>query len=75
MNKAVIEIDQSQLLHALEKLPQKELKKIVDTIFMKGLIEKPNFEEVAAKTRRIIKKRGLTPDVVEEAVRWARKQK
>lgn len=75
MNKAVIEIDQSQLLHALEQLPQNELKKIIDTLFMKRLIKKPDFEEVAAKTRKIIKKRGLTPDVVEEAIQWARKQK
>lgn len=75
MNKAVIEIDQSQLLHALEQLPQNELKKIIDTLFMRRLIKKPDFEEVAAKTRKIIKKRGLTPDVVEEAIQWARKQK
>jgi hypothetical protein len=75
MSKATIEIDQSQLLHALEQLPQVELKKIIDTLFMKRLIRKPNFEEVAIKTRKIVEKRRLTPDVVEEAVQWARKQK
>lgn len=33
------------------------------------------FEKVAAKARRIVKKHGLKPDVIEEAIEWARKQK
>ena len=44
-----------------------------------GLPEKKrqtlNFEKVAAKMQRIVKAKGLTPDIVEEAIQWARQQK
>ncbi len=75
MKKAVIEIDSYQLLNALEQLPPNDLKKIIDTLFLKRLFKKPDFEEVSAKARRVIKKEGLAPEVVEDAVKWARKQK
>lgn len=74
MKKAVIEIDDSQLLNALEQLPPDDLKKIIDALFRKKLFKKPEFEEVSARVKRIVKKEGLKPDVVEEAIDWARKQ-
>lgn len=75
MKKAIIEVDRSQLLNALGRLPQNDLKRIVDTLFLKRLFKQPDFEEVSAKTRRIIRKKALKPEVVEEAIQWARKQK
>ncbi|HED01042.1 MAG TPA: hypothetical protein ENN18_11825 [Proteobacteria bacterium] len=75
MKKAVIEIDSSQLLNALEQLPPGDLKKIIDTLFLRRLLKKPDFEEVSTKTRGIVKKEGLAPEVVEEAIKWARKQR
>ena len=75
MKKAVIEVESYQLLNALEQLPPTDLKRLIDTLFLKRLFKKPDFEGIAAKTRRIIRKEGLTPEVVEEAVEWARKQK
>lgn len=75
MKKAVIEIDNSQLLSALEQLPQNDLKKLIDTLFLKRLFKKPDFEEVSAKAMRIVKRKALKPDIVEEAVKWARRQR
>lgn len=44
-----------------------------------GLPEKKrqtlNFKKVTAKMQRIVKAKGLTPDIVEEAIQWARQQK
>ncbi len=74
MKKAVIEVDDTQLLNALEQLPPDDLKKIIDALFLKKLFKKPEFEEVSARVKRIVKKEGLKPDVVEEAIEWARKQ-
>lgn len=37
--------------------------------------KKLNFEEIAAKTIKVIKRRRLKPEVVEKAIQWARKQK
>lgn len=75
MKKAVIEIDNNQIVKALEQLPQDEIKKVIDTLFLKGLYKKPDFEEVSAKTRKIVKKHKLKPEIVEEAIQWARRQK
>ena len=75
MKKAVIEIDNTQLLNALEQLPNKELKKMIDMLFLRRLFKKPNFEEVSAKARKVIRNQGLEAKVVEEAQQWARKQR
>lgn len=75
MKKAVIEIDNDQLVKALAQLPHHEIKKVIDVLFLKGLYKKPDFEETSAKTKKIIKKHELKPEVVEEAIQWARRQK
>ena len=75
MKKAVIEVDDSQLLKALEQLPPDDLKKIIDALFLKKLFKKPEFDDVAAKAKQVVEKEGLKPDVVEEAIEWARKQR
>ncbi|MBI4972491.1 MAG: hypothetical protein HZC16_01595 [Candidatus Omnitrophica bacterium] len=75
MKKAIIEVENYQLLNALEQLPPPDLKKLIDTLFLKRLFKKPDFEDVAQKVRTAVKKEGLTPEVAEEAVEWARKQK
>lgn len=75
MKKAVIEIDSSQLLNALGQLTPADVKKLINELFLKKLFGKPDFETVAAKARRVVKKEGLSPKVAEEAVAWARRQK
>jgi hypothetical protein len=75
MKRAVIEIDSSQLLNALEQLRGKDLKKVIDAIFLRGLFKKPDFEDVSKRAKRVIKRQQLNPNIVEEAVQWARKQK
>ena len=40
MKKAVIEIDNNQLVRALEQLPHDEIKKVIDALFLKGLYKK-----------------------------------
>ncbi|CAG0938304.1 hypothetical protein BROC_00210 [Candidatus Brocadiaceae bacterium] len=37
--------------------------------------KKLNFEEIAARTKKVIEKKRLKPEVVEEAILWVRKQK
>jgi hypothetical protein len=75
VKKAVIEIDSSQLLNALGQLSPNDVKKLINELFLKKLFAKPDFETVAAKAGRVVKKEGLSPKVVEEAIAWAREQK
>jgi pantoate kinase len=75
MKKAVIEIESSQILYALEQLSSEELKKIIDTLFLKRLLKKPELEDVCNKSKKHVSKYGLKPEIVEEAIQWVRKQK
>ena len=75
MGKAIIELDNSQLLKALEQLPPKQLKKIIDTLFSKNLLKKPDFEKVSAKARKIVRKEDIKAEVIGEAIKWARRQR
>jgi hypothetical protein len=75
VRKAVIEIDSSQLLNALGQLPPNDIKKLIDTLLLKKLFRKPDFDTVSAKARRIVKREGLSPDVAKDAITWARKQR
>ncbi len=70
-----IEVDNTQLLKALEQLPPEDLKEIINRLFKKGLFKKPKFDEVSEKVRQVVSKEGITQDVVEEAIKWAREQK
>lgn len=73
MKRAIIEIDSMQLLNALEQLPPQELKSIIDELFLKGLLKKPDFEDISRKAREGVEKEGLKPEIVEESIKWARK--
>ena len=64
MKKAVIEIDSSQLLNALGQLPPNDVKKLIDALFLRKLFRKPEFEAVATKVRRVVRKEGIPPQVV-----------
>lgn len=75
MKKAMIEVDTSQILNALEQLPQADIKKIIDTLFLKKLFKKTDFKTVSKQIKSEIKKKGVKQEVVEEAIEWARKQK
>ena len=37
--------------------------------------KKLNFEEIAARTKKVIEKKRLKHEVIEEAIQWTRKQK
>lgn len=75
MKKAILEIDEDQILNVLEQLPGNDLKRIMDRLFTKGLLKKPDIKSVSAKTKAAVKKSGIGPEIVEEAIQWARKQK
>lgn len=69
MKKTVIEIDSNQLLNALERLPTDDIKKIIDTLILKGLFKKPSFTDVSMRTRKVVKRKDVKPEVVEDAVK------
>lgn len=75
MKKAIIEIDSNQLLGALSQLPSQELKRIIKTLFSRGLYKGPNFDTIAGKVRKSINKHNVPPETVEEAVKWARRKR
>lgn len=59
----------------LSSIPRKEELDYIFWISKFQNKKKPDFEEVAAKVKRVIKRQRLKPEVIEEAIQWARKQK
>jgi ribosomal protein L12E/L44/L45/RPP1/RPP2 len=75
MKKSTIEIDEEQLLYTLEQLSPTNIKKIIDKLLVKKLIEKPDLKKVISKGKKAVRDSGADKQIVEEAIRWARKQK
>jgi hypothetical protein len=74
MKKAVIQIEQTRLLSALEQLPPAELKRIIDTLFLKRFLKKPDYKDVSARAKKVVRREKLAPEIAEETIQWARNQ-
>jgi len=75
MSNPVIELSEKQVISALSQFSPKELKKIMDNLFKKKLYSPPSLDEIAGETSGIVKKERIGSETVEEAIKWARKQK
>jgi len=75
MVNPTIEISKQQVVNALLQLKPKELKNILNTLFKQKLFAPPSLREITKETSSIVKSKNLGPEVVEEAIEWARSQK
>jgi len=75
MANPTIEISKQQVVNALLQLKPKELKKILNTLVKQKLFIPPSLREITKEASSIVKSENLGPEVVEEAIKWARSQK
>jgi hypothetical protein len=75
MNTPTISVSKAQLVDALAQFPPEGLKKLIDELFRKQLYTPRPLEEIAREASRVVKREKLSPETVEEAVKWARAQK
>ena len=74
MADPTIEISKQQVVNALLQLKPKELKNILNTLVEQKLFTPPLLKEITKEASSIVKGKNLGPEVVEEAVKWARSQ-
>jgi len=75
MSNATIEISKKQVLEALVQLSPKDLKYVVGRALRKKSFAPPALKKLTTKGRGIVKQEGLKPEVVRDAVKWARSVK
>ena len=75
MANPTIEISKQQVVNALLQFKPKELKNILNALFQQKLFTPPSFREITKEASSIVKSKNLGPEVIEEAIKWARSQK
>ena len=75
MANPTIEISKQQVVNALLQFRPKELKNILNTLFKQKLFIPPSLREITKEASSIVKSKNLGPEIVEEAIKWARSQK
>ncbi|GBD97709.1 hypothetical protein BMS3Abin06_02610 [bacterium BMS3Abin06] len=75
MRNPIIELSKQQVISVLVQFPPEELKNVIDTLFKQKLFEPPKLEEITREASTIVKREGLNPETVEDAIKWARAKK
>jgi len=75
MPEVAIKLSRENLVEGLSTLPLKEIKGIIDSLIQKKLFTPPSAREICSRASRITKKKGLSVDIAQEAVKWARAKK
>jgi hypothetical protein len=75
MANPTIEISKQQVVNALLQFKPKELKHILNDLFKQKLFTPTPLREITKEASSIVKSKNLGPEVVEEAIKWARSQK
>lgn len=75
MSNPTMEISKKQAINVLVQFSPKELKEIIDTLLKQKAFVPPSLEEITEEAGNIIKHEGLKPEIVDEAIKWARSKK
>ncbi len=75
MNVQTLEFDKKQLIKALVKYTPNELKDIIDELLNQKAFTSSTLDEITNEASTIVKDRSLSPDIVKDAIEWARSKK
>ncbi len=75
MSEIAIKLPKEKLIEGLSALSLKEIKDIMDLLIQNKLFKPPSAEEIYKDASEVIARENLTPEVAEEAVKWARDKK
>lgn len=64
-----------KILDSLRDLPPQEVQSLMRRLFKEGLYKPPTVESITRKAEQIVKENELSPEVVDEAIEWARSRK
>lgn len=75
MANPTIEINKKQIINALSQFSPRELKGIIGELLRQKSFEPPTLEEITKEAGKIVKRERLKPEIVQEAIKWARSKK
>ncbi len=75
MANPTIEINKKQIINALSQFSPRELKGIIGELLRQKSFVPPTLEEITKEAGKIVKRERLKPEVVQEAIKWARSRK
>ncbi len=75
MSNPTIELSKKQVINVLVQFPPKELKEIIDTLLKQKAFVPPSLEEITEEASKIVQREGLEPEIIDEAIKWARSKK
>ncbi|GBE01811.1 hypothetical protein BMS3Bbin06_02320 [bacterium BMS3Bbin06] len=75
MSNPTIELSKKQVINVLAQFPPEELKEIIDTLLKQKAFVPPSLEEITEEASRIVQRERLEPEIVDEAIKWARSKK
>ena len=75
MANPTIEINKKQIIDALVQFSPGELKGIIWELFRQKSFVPPALEEITKEAEKIVKRERLKPEIVQEAIKWARSKK
>ncbi|GEM_PF-3591943 len=64
-----------KIFDSLRDLPPQEVQSLMRRLFKEGLYRPPKLENITRKAEQIIEENNLPPELVDEAIEWARSQK
>jgi hypothetical protein len=68
----LINLPKDKLIEGLSNLSFNEIKEIMDSLIQKKLFCPPSANSIYKDISEIVKKKKLKPEVVGEAIKWAR---
>ncbi len=75
MSSPTIELSRKQIIDALVQFTPRELKEIIRELFKQKAFVPPTLEEITREAGKTVRKERLKPEVVQEAIKWARSKR
>jgi hypothetical protein len=75
MAEVAIKLSKDKLIEGLSTLSFKEIKDIMDSLIQKKLFRPPTAKRIYKEASEIVRRKKLTQEVAEEAVKWSRAKK
>ncbi len=73
--EVAIKLSKDKLIEGLSTLSFKEIKDIMDSLIQKKLFRPPTAKRIYKEASEITKRKKLSMEVAEEAVKWSRVKK
>lgn len=75
MANPTIELNKKQIITALSQFSPRELNGIIGELLRQKSFVPPTLEEITKAAGKIVKRERLKPEIVQEAIKWARSKK